>query len=96
MKVLFLEPAREEFSEAVTFYEEQASGLGAEFIAELEESIGSLETTPALGAPYIGETRRIPLHRFPYSIVYLVEDDNLVILAVAHQRRQPGHWKDRI
>ena len=96
MRVIFVEPAREEFLEAVEFYEEQISGLGADLLAEVEERIETLKAAPDLGAPYVEETRRTLLHRFPYSIIYLVDTDGLVILALAHQRRKPDYWKSRL
>jgi len=33
---------------------------------------------------------------FPYRIVYFVREDLLTILAVAHSKRRPGYWRDRI
>jgi len=29
-------------------------------------------------------------------LIYLASAEEIVILAVAHQRRRPGYWKDRI
>lgn len=95
MKVSFLEDARDEFHEAVAFYEDQLPGLGADLVAEIEERIATLKTSPNLGARYVDESRRVLLHRFPYHIVYIADPDRLVILAIAHQRRKPGYWKSR-
>lgn len=50
---------------------------------------------PGMGATYEFGTRRIVLPRFPYSVVYEVHADHIVIVAVAHQRRRPGYWRDR-
>jgi hypothetical protein len=36
------------------------------------------------------------LQRFPYSIIYLVERNEIVIVAVAHHKRRPGYWLDRL
>lgn len=33
---------------------------------------------------------------FPYRIVYYVTDTSIVILAYAHQRRQPDYWQHRL
>lgn len=95
MKVSFLEPARDEFLGAADFYEDQAAGLGADFAAEVEHANATIAQTPHLGTPYIDTTRRLLLDRFPYNIVYSIEPDTVVIIAVAHQRRKPGYWKDR-
>jgi plasmid stabilization system protein ParE len=29
----------------------------------------------------------------PFSIIYRVETDRVLIVAVAHERRRPGYWK---
>jgi len=42
------------------------------------------------------ETRRCQLNRFPYGLVYAVEDDAVVVLAVMFLRRKPGYWRDRL
>lgn len=34
--------------------------------------------------------------RFPYRVVYLVHEDELVIVAYAHDRREPGYWDRRM
>lgn len=89
----FLPPAREE----AEFYESQAAGLGEDFLAEAERVIELVAATPELGAPYVGEknTRRVLLQRFPFAIVYQAEPELVLIVAVAHQRRCPGYWRDR-
>lgn len=41
------------------------------------------------------DIRRFVLRKFPYSIIYSIEPDCVMILAVAHQRREPGYWRER-
>lgn len=50
---------------------------------------------PELGAPWRGTNRRMPLRRFPYSIVYLLLPEEIRVIAIAHQRRKPGYWRGR-
>lgn len=96
MTVRFLRPAREEFLGAIDFYEREAPGLGAEFLEDLDHALEMIASTPRLGAPFEENTRRVLLRRFPYSIIYDLEDDSILVVAVAHQRRRPGYWKDRL
>jgi plasmid stabilization system protein ParE len=96
MRVQFITPAVQEFLAAVDFYETQASGLGNDFILDVEDSLRLIEEFPNLGSTGPADTRRIHLHRFPYSIVYLAEEDLLRVIAVEHQRRRPGFWIDRL
>jgi hypothetical protein len=40
--------------------------------------------------------RSFVLQRFPFSVVYLDDPDLVIIVAVAHGKRKPGYWKDRL
>ena len=40
--------------------------------------------------------RTMAVTRFPYHVVYLEVNDEIRILAVAHDRRKPGYWKTRL
>jgi toxin ParE1/3/4 len=42
-----------------------------------------------------GRFRRCLVHRFPYGIIYAVEDDTIYVAAIMHLRRQPGYWERR-
>jgi len=46
-----------------------------------------------IDAPF--EIRRAKLHRFPYHLFFSVRDEEVVVLAIAHERREPGYWSDR-
>lgn len=93
--VRFPSPAREEFLEALSFYEAHATGLGAEFLAEVEHAVEGIAAHPDAGAPYEENTRRSLLRRFPFSLIYEVHPNEIVVVAVAYQRRRPGFWRNR-
>jgi toxin ParE1/3/4 len=40
--------------------------------------------------------RRFVMSRFPFALPYLVIEEQVVVLAVAHLRRRPGYWLRRI
>lgn len=92
----FLAPAEEEMNEASSFYEGASVGLGIEFLADLQFGIDSLRKHPYLGHAIPHGLRRTLLHRFPFSLIYSVEPDAILIVAVAHYGRRPGYWKERI
>ncbi len=97
MKVTFLPQAGRELTEGALFYEREAyAEVGHAFIAEVERSVRLLAEHPELGARWRGAIRRLPLRRFPYSVVYYLHDSEIRILAIAHQRRKPGFWQGRI
>ena len=80
------EPAAEkELIDAAAFYDRQRPGLGDRFIDEFERVIALLLEHPELGVR-VGEDRRvIVLNRFPFRLVYALEDSGIRIIAVAHQ-----------
>ncbi len=94
--VPFLPAAREEFLEAVDYYAGDSATLGADFLAEVEHAVERIARFPNQGSPYLSGTRRVLLHRFPFSIVYEAKPDDLLIVAVAHQHRRPGYWLNRL
>jgi plasmid stabilization system protein ParE len=95
MKSRFTSVAESEFSDAAAYYEAEAR-LGENFIATVLNTIHKLEDDPRLG-PVIGlRVRSIQIARFPYTIVYEIIDNEIVIVAVAHQSRKPGYWRERL
>jgi plasmid stabilization system protein ParE len=96
MKVRFLKPAESELDDAVAWYNEQATGLGVEFLDELDRAIRRALTHPFSCLEIEPGLRRCLLARFPYGLVYGVDGDTVVIVAVAHLHREPRYWSDRI
>lgn len=95
--VRFHPDARAELLDAATYYEEQADGLGGQFIDEAQRVLDLVAASPGLGSPVAGHggLRRWPLRRFPYYVIYRASDDALGVLAVAHERRRPRYWSGR-
>jgi len=96
VKVSLAPEAEQELVEGALFYAREANAeLGHAFISEFERSAGLLGKQPRLGAVWRGNVRRLPLRRFPYSIVYCLSPEVVRVLAVAHQSRKPGFWHGR-
>jgi plasmid stabilization system protein ParE len=96
VNVRFLAPAQRELDDAVAWYNEQVIGLGLEFLDELDRAVRRVLAFP-LSYPEIEPgIRRCRLARFPYGLIYGVDDETVVIVAVAHLHRRPRYWIDRI
>jgi plasmid stabilization system protein ParE len=82
---------------AVRWFEEQRTGLGAEFYDEVAATTARLAAFPESGSPMSPDrlTRRLLVPRFPYQLVYRLTPTEIVVLAVAHLKRRPNYWKDR-
>lgn len=96
MKISLNAQAELELVEGAAYYARKAGARIAEaFVAEFDRSAKLLGEHPKLGTTWRGRIRRLPLRRFPYSIVYYLRESEVRVLAVAHQRRRPGFWEDR-
>ena len=102
MSVVRLSPeAINELVEAAAWYRAQRPGLESELLDEVERVLPLIETAPAafprlLDIPADLVVRRALLPRFPYALVFIDLGDYVEILAVAHTKRRPGYWLDRI
>lgn len=92
----FLKSAQTEMREATKFYDQQAVGLGIDFINDVEHTIERIRRHPLSGVEKDSNIRFSLLLRFPFSIIYSVDLVTIVIIAVGHQRRLPGYWQQRI
>jgi plasmid stabilization system protein ParE len=90
-----LSEARQELEAAVSFYDVAHFGLGRDFALEVQALCRHITESPLSGIEVRSGIRRRILRRFPYAILYAIEDDMVVIVAVAHQRRRPGYWERR-
>lgn len=87
--------AEAEVSEAFRWYEDKSEGLGSEFMRALDASLSYIQRNPAAYAIVHKQMRRALLRRFPYSVIYLIEGDKIIVLARFHASRDPKQWKKR-
>lgn len=95
LKVVFRPAARAEFDGATLWYEDRQPGLGARFVAESDRAIDLASKYPERYPIQHQAIRCIRVRRFPYSVFYIVEREQIVVLAVFHARRDPVIWKAR-
>ena len=96
--ITFLLEAEEEMNFSAQYYNQQAPGLGLGFLDEIEKSLLLIEESPERWPAYEKNIHKYNFRRFPFSIYYVYEkdEDKIIINAVAHQKRKPGYWKERI
>ncbi|MDD5705954.1 MAG: type II toxin-antitoxin system RelE/ParE family toxin [Kiritimatiellae bacterium] len=96
IQVRILCEAEQELREAVSYYEERCPGLGLDLESAVRAAVDQIRHFPEQCSPQPDGTRRYLTRRFPYLIVYLLHDDLLWVLAVAHCSREPGYWISRL
>ena len=94
--VAHLSEANLEMTKAGLWHEQQRPGLGERFFAAVEATQASVQQHPELGAPYHLGTRRKRVTGFPYHLVYCEETDRILVVAVAHAKREDRYWEHRL
>ena len=95
MNIRFLVPAQQELDDAVAWYDQQAEGLGTEFLDEFDRVVRRVVSYPLSSMEIEPGLRRGLLARFPYGIIYGQDGGTIVVVAVAHLHREPRYWADR-
>jgi plasmid stabilization system protein ParE len=87
-----LHPAAEQdVAEAAAFYEQAGSAkLAARFIAEFKRLTGQVLERPHIGAPRARGRRGLGMKRFPYTVIYRVDADEIMVMVVKHDSKYPG------
>jgi plasmid stabilization system protein ParE len=88
--------AKRELNEAAEFYDSEDLGLGGSFLGAVERAIKQIQAFPESSQVSLAPVRTKVLSAFPFSIIYWVAHDVIVVLAVAHHRRRPGYWRGRV
>jgi toxin ParE2 len=96
MKLRITEEAEVEVDEAVAYFNAQRPGLGSEFAAQVRLGLDRLLQFPHAWPPIGRRLRRFLLGRFSYALIYYVDAEEIVIVAVAHLKRRPGYWRKRL
>jgi toxin ParE1/3/4 len=93
-----LPEAEEELAAAAEWYEGKRTGLGVELIAIVDRAFDEVQDAPLSYALWrAGRSyRRKILTRFPYVVFFRTDGDDVEIIAVAHAKRRPGFWLERV
>ncbi len=102
MKPLRFSPESvEELAEAAAWYASQRPELAEWFLEEVASALKSAQTRPA-SFPRLRDlppdlaVRRVLLSKFPYAVLFLELADDIRIIAVAHLKRDPEYWLNRL
>lgn len=96
------EEAIEEAEAETRYYAERAGKLVAQrFAAEIEAIYRGLADGRFVGVNHPRVRFRLPikrvfLDRFPFAVVFYVEDETVRVLALEALRKRPGYWRTRL
>jgi hypothetical protein len=90
----------EEIRSAARWYEDRRAGLGEDLVLAVKAAIEAMQCAPESHTPLGGSGkfcfRQAAVRRFPYRIVFLELEEELLVVAVAHKSRRPGYWRSRL
>jgi len=96
MKYEFHPEALEEYRQAALWYAEREPGIALRFITSVEDAISRVIDAPTRWRVIDEDVRRCLIRVFPYAVLYTIEADFLLIVAVMHCSREPNYWKLRV
>jgi hypothetical protein len=96
MNIRFLLLAQQEVDEAVAWFDKNADGKGEDFLDELDRVVRLAKAYPLAFPEIEPQIRRCLFARFPCSLVYGIDQQTIVAIAVAHSHREPRYWVGRL
>jgi hypothetical protein len=88
--------AEQEYLTTLSWYRERSPTAATHFASAFGQAVEKIREAPQRWPIYFKDFRRYTLRQFPFSLVYQEFFSGIVVFAVAHGRRQPGYWRDRI
>ncbi|MBN2625362.1 MAG: type II toxin-antitoxin system RelE/ParE family toxin [Spirochaetales bacterium] len=87
--------AQNEIRDAIQWYRSKALYLDREFLNCLDNGFSMIKRNPLMFPIVHKNYRRILIRRFPYQIIYTLQESTILVLAVFHAKRNPEGWKNR-
>jgi hypothetical protein len=95
-RVRFFEEAAEEIEHERQWYRERSLSAETSFLRDLDHAIEIVTEAPHRWPRYLAGTRRYVFPTFPFSLIYFVDDDVVVVVAVANDQKRPSYWRNRL
>lgn len=96
MNFRFLASAQAELLETISYYSASNGALGLRFEQAVANAVRGAVAHPERGAPRSRNTRRWLVKWFPFGVIYRASEHEVLVVAVAHQRKQPEYWSRRL
>lgn len=95
LKLVFHPDTSVEIKSSYLWYQEQAKGLGDDFLYELESAYQAIASMPDTWPKFSDHSQRFLLSKFPFSVIFHKENSVIFVLAIMHNSRKPGYWSER-
>ena len=98
MKVRYLSGAWRDYEQALMWHRQQKTGRASALAKEIGAAVQRMKSDPLSWERVEWGCRRVPVNRFPYSVIFQVRpaDDEILIVAVSHASRDQTYWHSRV
>lgn len=94
--VEFHPEARRDFDESFDWYSERSAAVAVRFALAIDEAVQRIGAVPKEFCRTEHGCRYCVVKRFPFRLIFVEELDRVYVIAVAHDRREPSYWRDRV
>ena len=94
--VIYLEPAILELERAFDRYVDRSPRIAEAFLDEVERALDQLRAFPDSAPVLLRPVRRKVLLKYPFSILYYLKNEHVIVVSVMHHKQPPGYWKTRV
>ncbi|NLS95158.1 MAG: type II toxin-antitoxin system RelE/ParE family toxin [Planctomycetaceae bacterium] len=95
IRVVIASAAEDDFTEALTWYAERSVSAAEGFEAEFERALQTIREEPKRFPPCDDRHRFYLMRRYPFRVIFREEVERVVVIAVAHAKREPRFWEGR-
>ena len=88
--------AQTEFDNDFDWYAQRSHGAAIGFAPEVDAAINLVAADPSRFPVSYAGCQSCALHRYPYQVIFYRTDDRVIVVAIAHAKRRPGFWQDRV
>ena len=97
MKAIRVHPdALREAEDAIEWYGHRSTHAASRLVVELRSAMARIRQAPSQFPKLAFDAQVMVLGRFPYLVVFRETAMEIEIVAVAHGRRRPGYWRERL
>ena len=94
-QIVWLQEAAREYYEALQWYANVSPSLSDRLATAVDKTLETIAASPMRFPVVSNGRRRAGMRRFPNSLIYLVEETRIVVIACFHGKRNPSHWQTR-
>ncbi len=95
LPVVWLPEADADVKEARAWYDDVRPGLGEQFALAVDAAVEAVANNPRRFPVVYRNRRRAGVRRFPYGIIFELQEHRIVVIACFHGRRNPTRWQSR-